>query len=95
MRESGFTLVETVVAALVLGIGVLAVVGSQQAAERVSSSSSRRLAAVEQAASELDRQRAACTGPLAPALVVARVPVAGEPARRAVRVEAVLWCGAP
>jgi len=96
MRESGFTLVETVVAALVLAVGVLAVVGTQRAAEHLSSSSARLTAAVEEAASELDRLGTGCTDSSAAArLAIVHVPVAGESAGRAVHVEAIISCALP
>ena len=96
MRESGFTLVETVVAAVVLAVGILAVVGTQRAAEQLSSAAARRAAAVEEAATLLDRERVFCADSgVGARRTVAAVPVPGEPSARAVRVEAIVACGAP
>jgi prepilin-type N-terminal cleavage/methylation domain-containing protein len=93
----GFTLVETMIAALLLAVGILAVLGAERNARLLGESAGRRLRAVEAAASRLDSARAGCAGGV-PALlttVSADIPVGGTVAERAVHVETLAACGAP
>jgi Tfp pilus assembly protein PilV len=93
MDERGFSLVETVVAALVLAVGVLALVGADGAASRLAGAAQRREHAVEEAASTLDK--ATCPSPpsrLSSAVTAqALVPVTGQ---RTVTVQRYLFCAA-
>jgi len=95
MCGRGFTLVESMVAAVLLTVGILTVLGAERNARRLGESGGRRLRAVEAAASSLEVARSRCAtgvplaeGPLA-------VTVAAGPGERAVRVEARLACGTP
>ncbi len=66
---AGFTLVETMVAALLLSAGILLLLGAERNAGRLGRSGDSRLRAVESVASALDSARAACVVG-APAVVV-------------------------
>ena len=80
-------------AALVLAVGVLALVGTESAASRLAGAAQRRSRVVEEAASALDR--AACPSPpgrLASAVPVqVSIPLAGQ---RTIAVQRYRFCAA-
>jgi hypothetical protein len=89
----GFTLVETMVAALVLAAGILLVLGADRNVRLLGGRAARRLGAVEAAASALDSARGRC-----PAGVPVRaMPVTADApfAEGVVHVETLLACGGP
>ena len=93
MRTRGFSLVETVVAALVLAVGVLALVGTESAATRLEGAAQRRSHVVEEAASALER--ATCLSP--PGRLASVVPVQAMIAlagQRTIAVQRYQFCAA-
>ena len=93
----GFTLVETTVAALIVAVGVLAILGAERNSRRLGDDGARYQRAVDAAASRLDSLRAACRrgwpAALTPVSVLA--PPGGPVPVRPVRVETLLACGPP
>jgi hypothetical protein len=89
----GFTLVEVVMAALVLSAGILLVLGAEQNARQLGARGARRLRAVESVASSLDAARAGCVVGV-PALVV---PASASAAvdGRTVQAATLLACAGP
>jgi Tfp pilus assembly protein PilV len=85
------------IAALLLAVGILAVLGAERNARLLGESAARRLRAVEAAASRLDSARAGCVAgaPVVLVAVTADIPVGGTAAERAVHVETLAACGAP
>jgi len=94
-RRRGFTLVETMVAAVLLTVGVLTVLGAERNARLLGEAGARRLRAVEAAASVLDSARSRCAGgvPLVDTSLVLDIPVGADPAEPAVHVETNIACG--
>jgi len=95
MARRGFTLVEVVVAALLLAVGIIAILGAERSAQRLGASGARRQRAVEAAAVHLDSLRSGCAGPAPARAVLLATDVIVGPSERPVHVDALVACGAP
>jgi type II secretory pathway pseudopilin PulG len=89
----GFTLVETMLAALLLAAGILLVLGADRNTRLLGARSGRLQRAVEAAASMLDSARGRCPAgvPVVASPVTADAPFADG----RVQVETLLACGGP